>query len=53
MAICSPANSPAPGSKVTGLAIVQDSEVVWAANLEHRGNEIKKDLKSRAAVRRS
>ncbi|MBW4628404.1 MAG: RRXRR domain-containing protein [Brasilonema octagenarum HA4186-MV1] len=42
-----------PGSKVTGLALVQDGEVVWGANLEHRGAEIKSDLESRSAVRKS
>ncbi|MBD2774818.1 RNA-guided endonuclease IscB [Iningainema tapete] len=42
-----------PGSKVTGLALVQDGEVIWGANLEHRGSEIKSDLQSRAATRRS
>lgn len=42
-----------PGSKVTGLALVQDSEVIWCANLEHKGAEIKSDLQSRAVVRRS
>ena len=45
----------APGSKVTGLAIVNDAsgEVVFAAELMHRGQAIKKALDVRRAVRRS
>ena len=44
-----------PGSKVTGLAIVNDAsgEVVFAAELTHRGQVIKKALDGRRAVRRS
>jgi 5-methylcytosine-specific restriction endonuclease McrA len=44
-----------PGSKTTGLAIVNDAsgEVVWAAELQHRGEAIKKALDSRRQVRRS
>ena len=44
-----------PGSKTTGIAIVNDAsdEVVWAAELEHRGNQVKEALDSRHAVRRS
>ena len=43
-----------PGSKKTGLAIVNDrsGEVVFAAELEHRGQKIKADLESRRATRR-
>ena len=43
------------GSKTTGLAILNDrsGEVVWAAELQHRGLKIKSDLNSRRAVRRS
>jgi len=43
-----------PGSKTTGLAIVNDTsgEVVFAAELTHRGEAIKKRLESRRAVRR-
>ncbi len=43
-----------PGSKKTGLAIVNDSsgELVFAAELEHRGQKIKADLESRNASRR-
>jgi 5-methylcytosine-specific restriction endonuclease McrA len=44
-----------PGSKTTGLAIVNDAsgEVVWAAELQHRGEAIKKALDDRRRVRRS
>lgn len=43
-----------PGSKTTGLAILNDAtgEVVFAAELQHRGQAIKKALDSRRAVRR-
>lgn len=42
-----------PGSKTTGLAVVNDAsgEVVFAANLSHRGEKIKKRLDDRRAVR--
>jgi 5-methylcytosine-specific restriction endonuclease McrA len=44
-----------PGSKTTGLALVNDAsgEVVFAAELTHRGQAIKKSLYDRRAVRRS
>jgi 5-methylcytosine-specific restriction endonuclease McrA len=44
-----------PGSQVTGLAIVNDAsgEVVFAAEVTHRGQAIKKALDARRAVRRS
>ena len=43
-----------PGSKTTGLAIVNDAsgEVVWAAELTHRGQAVKEALDSRRMVRR-
>ena len=43
-----------PGSKTTGLALVNDAtgEVVFAAELAHRGQQIKKALDDRRAVRR-
>lgn len=43
-----------PGSKVTGIAVVnqQTGEVVIAAEIEHRGQAIKKSLDARRAVRR-
>lgn len=42
-----------PGSKTTGLAIVNDAsgEVVWAAELTHRGEAIKAALDARRSVR--
>ena len=46
-----------PGSKITGIALVGDFEkekaLLWAANLEHRGQIIKSSLESRRAARRS
>ena len=44
-----------PGSKTTGIAIVNDrtGEVVFAAELQHRGQQIKKAMDTRRAVRRS
>jgi len=44
-----------PGSKTTGVAIVnqQTGEVVFAAEIEHRGHEIKKRLDERRAYRRN
>jgi 5-methylcytosine-specific restriction endonuclease McrA len=44
-----------PGSKTTGLAIVKETtgEVVWAATLEHRGQQVTEALTKRRACRRS
>lgn len=42
-----------PGSKVTGIALLQGDAVVWAAELTHRGQAIKLKLDSRRASRRS
>lgn len=44
-----------PGSKTTGIAVINDAtgEVVFAAELSHRGAAIKKALDRRRAVRRS
>lgn len=44
-----------PGSKTTGIAIVDDAtgDVVFAAELSHRGQKIKADLDDRRAIRRS
>jgi 5-methylcytosine-specific restriction endonuclease McrA len=41
-----------PGSKTTGLAILNGSKVIWAAELTHRGNAIKDALLSRRQLRR-
>jgi 5-methylcytosine-specific restriction endonuclease McrA len=44
-----------PGSKTTGLALVHDAsgKVVWAAEVTHRGQRVRKRLADRQAVRRS
>lgn len=43
-----------PGAKTTGLAVVNETtgEIVWAADLVHRGEQIHKNLTQRAALRR-
>src|SRR5207253_11415860 len=43
-----------PGSKTTGLALLNDAtgEVIFAAEITHRGGEIKKALQGRRDVRR-
>jgi hypothetical protein len=43
-----------PGSKTTGLAVVNDAtgEVVWAAEVTHRGAAITRALRRRRALRR-
>ncbi len=44
-----------PGSKTTGIAVVNDvsGAVVWAAELTHRGEQVKANLDQRRACRRS
>ncbi len=44
-----------PGSKTTGLAVVNDNtgDVPFAAELNHSGQRIKKSMESRRAIRRS
>jgi 5-methylcytosine-specific restriction endonuclease McrA len=44
-----------PGSKTTGIAVLNDQsgEVVFAAELSHRGERIKESLDGRRAIRRS
>jgi 5-methylcytosine-specific restriction endonuclease McrA len=44
-----------PGSKTTGLAVVNDAtgQVVWAAELAHRGEQVKARLDQRRMRRRS
>lgn len=42
-----------PGSKTTGLALLQGHEVIWVAELIKRGNQIKNDIESRRAIRRN
>ena len=41
-----------PASKVTGLAILLDSSLIWVAELAHRGQAIKTSLESRRSLRR-
>lgn len=43
-----------PGSRVTGLALLQEAQnrVVWAAEIEHRGRKITKLMQKRAHLRR-
>jgi 5-methylcytosine-specific restriction endonuclease McrA len=41
-----------PGSKVTGLAILLGSDLIWVAQLTHRGQAIKASLDSRRSLRR-
>ncbi len=42
-----------PGAKTTGIAILQGSRVVWAAELTHRGFQIRDSLTKRRQLRRS
>ena len=42
-----------PGSKTTGMALVQGNKVIWGAELTHRGQTIKMSLESRRSLRRS
>lgn len=42
-----------PGSKTTGVAIVTNKQVVWAANLQHRGHQVTDALEKRRNIRRS
>ncbi len=41
-----------PGSKVTGLAILFGSKLIWVAELTHRGQLIKASLELRRSLRR-
>ncbi len=41
-----------PGSKTTGIAILQDTRLIWAAELTHKGQQIKDSLESRRSLRR-
>lgn len=42
-----------PGSKTTGIAIKQGDKIVFGAELQHRGQQIKDALETRRGVRRS
>ena len=41
-----------PGSKTTGIALLQGEKVIFGAELTHRGQAIKASLESRRAIRR-
>jgi 5-methylcytosine-specific restriction endonuclease McrA len=41
-----------PGSKTTGIALNQGYNVIWGAELTHRGQTIKASLESRKSLRR-
>jgi len=42
-----------PGSKTTGLALLDEHRVIWIAELAHRGQRIKAALDARRAIRHS
>ena len=42
-----------PGSRITGLAILSGNNLIWAAELNHRGQQIRNALLSRRQIRRS
>lgn len=42
-----------PGARTTGIAILNGSQVIWAAELTHRGQAIKASLESRRSIRRN
>lgn len=42
-----------PGSKVTGVAVLQGDKVVWAGELAHRGEQIRNELLRRNQLRRN
>ena len=42
-----------PGSKTTGIVLVGNRTVLWAANLSHRGHVVKARLGKRSMLRRS
>ena len=57
--VCEPRPQPLrlkidPGSRTTGLAVLNDAtrQVVWAAELTHRGEQVHAGLQKRAGVRR-
>ena len=41
-----------PGSKTTGLAVLSGCNLIWVAELTHRGQTIKASLESRRSLRR-
>lgn len=41
-----------PGSRTTGFALARGDEIIWGAELAHRGLQIKNNLESRRGVRK-
>jgi len=41
-----------PGAKTTGIAVLDNNKVVWAAELTHRGEQIRDRLTNRRQIRR-
>ena len=41
-----------PGARTTGIALLQNNQVIWGAELQHRGQQIKDNLTSRRQLRR-
>jgi 5-methylcytosine-specific restriction endonuclease McrA len=41
-----------PGSRITGIALLQGDKLIWGAELTHRGQQIKDALLTRRALRR-
>jgi 5-methylcytosine-specific restriction endonuclease McrA len=41
-----------PGSKTTGIALLDGDNVIWCAELEHRGYQIEQSLEERKSLRR-
>lgn len=42
-----------PGSKFTGIAVLEGEKVIWGGEIEHRGYQIKQALESRRSLRSS
>ncbi len=42
-----------PGSKYTGIAVLEGENVIWGSEIEHRGSQIKQALESRRSIRRT
>lgn len=42
-----------PSSKVTGIAILEGENVIWVAEVDHRGCQIRNSLSTRRSLRRS
>ena len=42
-----------PGSKFTGIALLEGNDVIWMLEIQHRGSLISKSLEQRANARRS